>query len=38
MFYKAVFNGSCKGQDIKNILYYRSGLGLDASWVDPGGY
>ena len=30
MFYKAVFNGSCKGQDIKNILYYRSGLGLDA--------
>ena len=29
MFYKAVFNGSCKGQDIKNILYYRSGLGMD---------
>ena len=30
-FYKAVLNGSAFGQDIKNILYYRSGFGVDFS-------
>ena len=30
-FYKAVLNGSARGQDIKNVLYYRSGLGVDFS-------
>ena len=24
MFYKLVMNGSCRGQDIRNILYYRT--------------
>lgn len=28
MYYKVVFNGQCQGQDIKNILYYREGLGV----------
>ena len=31
MFYKVVLNGSAQGQDIKNILYYRSGIGVDVS-------
>lgn len=30
-FYKVVLNGSAKGQDIKNVLYYRSGIGVDFS-------
>lgn len=30
-FYKVVLNGVCMGQDIRNILYYRSGAGLDVS-------
>ena len=29
MFYKVVLNGASMGQDIKNVLYYRSGLGVD---------
>ena len=31
MFYKVVLNGSAYGQDIRNILYYRSGIGVDVS-------
>lgn len=31
MFFKVVMNGSCQGQDIRNILYYRSGFGVDLS-------
>jgi hypothetical protein len=31
VFYKLVMNGSAAGQDIKNILYYRSGPGVDMS-------
>jgi hypothetical protein len=31
MFYKVVLNGACQGQDIKNILYYRSGAGFDGT-------
>lgn len=37
MFYKVVLNGSCKGQDIKNVLYYRSGLGVDVSGLTLAG-
>lgn len=33
MFYKAVLNGNCQGQDIKNILYYRDGVGF--TWLNP---
>lgn len=29
MFFKCVFNGVCQGQDVKNILYYRTGIGVD---------
>lgn len=31
VFYKVVLNGSANGQDIKNILYYRAGVGVDMS-------
>ena len=37
MFYKAVLNGSAAGQDIKNILYYRVGFGIDMSAFDFAG-
>ena len=37
MFYKAVLNGSSGGQDIKNVLYYRSGLGVDVSGLTLAG-
>lgn len=37
MFYKVVLNGSCMGQDIKNVLYYRSGLGVDVSGLTLAG-
>ena len=37
MFYKAVLNGSAQGQDIKNVLYYRSGLGIDVSGLTLAG-
>lgn len=31
-FYKVVLNGTCQGQDIRNILYYRDGPGL--TWTN----
>lgn len=37
MFYKVVLNGACQGQDIKNVLYYRSGLGVDVSGLTLAG-
>ena len=37
MFYRAVLNGSAAGQDIKNILYYRVGFGIDMSAFDFAG-
>lgn len=37
MFYKVTLNGSAAGQDIKNILYYRIGLGIDLSLFDFAG-
>lgn len=37
MFYKVVLNGSASGQDIKNILYYRSGYGIDVSGLTLAG-
>ena len=37
MFYKVVLNGSAQGQDIKNVLYYRSGLGVDVSGLTLAG-
>jgi hypothetical protein len=36
-FYRVVLNGSASGQDIKNILYYRVGLGVDMSLFDFAG-
>ena len=30
-FYRVILNGSASGQDIKNILYYRAGVGVDMS-------
>jgi hypothetical protein len=36
-FYKVVLNGQCQGQDVKNILYYRTGLGVDLSGFTLGG-
>lgn len=32
MYYKVVLNGVANGQDVKNILYYRDGIGF--SWVN----
>lgn len=37
MFYKVVLNGSAQGQDIKNVLYYRSGFGADFSGLTLAG-
>jgi hypothetical protein len=37
MFYKVVLNGNAQGQDIKNVLYYRSGLGVDVSGLTLAG-
>jgi hypothetical protein len=36
-FYKVVLNGQAYGQDIKNILYYRTGLGVDIAGLTVGG-
>ena len=35
--YKVVLNGSFQGQDIKNILYYRNGVGIDIGGLTVGG-
>lgn len=35
--YKVVLKGSYQGQSIDNILYYRSGVGLDISGLTVGG-
>lgn len=37
MLYKAVLNGSYGGQDIRNILYYRTGPGVDVSALGMSG-
>lgn len=37
MFYKVVMNGSFQGQDIRNILYYRTGIGVDVSQLGLSG-
>jgi hypothetical protein len=36
-FYKVVMNGSANGQDIKNILYYRAGVGVDMTGLPMAG-
>ena len=36
-FFKLVMNGSCMGQDIRNIFYYRSGVGIDMSGLPLAG-
>lgn len=35
--YKVILNGECQGQDIKNILWYRNGIGIDLSGLTVGG-
>jgi len=35
--YKAVLNGQCEGQDVKNILWYRNGIAIDLSGLTVGG-
>lgn len=35
--YKCVLNGQAMGQDIKNILYYRNGIGIDLGGLTVGG-
>jgi hypothetical protein len=35
--YKAVLNGQAFGQDVKNILYYRTGVGIDIEGLSLGG-
>lgn len=35
--YKVVLNGKAFGQDIKNILWYRNGIGVDLSGLTVGG-
>jgi hypothetical protein len=35
--YKVVLNGLCQGQAIKNILWYRTGVGIDISGLTVGG-
>ena len=35
--YKVVVKGSCQGQAINNILYYRTGIGVDISGFTVGG-
>lgn len=37
MFYKVVLHGSVSGQDVDNILYYRTGVGVDVSGLTLGG-
>jgi len=37
MFYKLIVNGTLKGQDIKNIFYYRTGIGVDVGGIALGG-
>lgn len=37
MFYRVVLNGGASGQDIKNILYYRIGVGIDLTAFDFAG-
>ena len=36
-FYKLVMNGQFLGQDLKNILYYRTGVGVDIGGLTLGG-
>jgi hypothetical protein len=36
-FYKAVLNGQMNGQAIRNILYYRTGVGIDIGGLQLGG-
>ena len=35
--YKAVMDGFCEGQAIKNMLYYRTGVGIDIAGLTLGG-
>ena len=35
--YKVVLNGAFQGKDIKNILYYRNGVGIDICGLTVGG-
>ena len=35
--YKVILDGSFQGQDIKNILYYRNGIGIDIGGLTVGG-
>ena len=35
--YKVILNGQAFGQDIKNVLYYRTGVGIDISGLTIGG-
>jgi len=35
--YKVVLNGNSVGQDVKNILYYRSGIGVEIGGLGFGG-
>lgn len=37
MFYKLVTNGQYNGQDIKNMFYYRTGVGIDVGGLTLGG-
>jgi hypothetical protein len=37
MIYKVVLNGQAFGQDVKNILYYRTGIGIDVGGLTVGG-
>lgn len=37
MFYQVTLSGSASGQDIKNILYYRVGFGIDMTAFDFAG-
>ena len=36
-FYKVVLNGNMLGQDIKSMLYYRTGVGVDVLGLELGG-
>jgi hypothetical protein len=35
--YKVVLNGTYRGQDVKNILYYRNGIAIDLGGLTIGG-
>lgn len=36
-FYKVVLNGQMLGQDVKSMLYYRTGVGIDIMGLELGG-